>query len=935
MKKYKILVVFLLIIAAFIFNISTVNAEKEVPTCSDDLNNDCYALIFGIDMVKWDTDSDKVTIRVAKNYEYPDGKKVVFKAKTINGAAVSSNYSVSYGNDVEIPVSLSNDSMIIEFETTKGVTVVGGTEKKTGKVKATVLIEKDETYPEVYLNEDLGGDIPDPVFQRDEIDCTKYDHNYGWYDDRLASFEQKFCYIKDQAKKAGRDYYFDGKGNEIKDKKFSMKCKSQAEKISILYSDKMSDDELKKYDAQYYQNTNYYFASFEENIDLNSHYTYNYYPGGTKTSKKLQCKVKCQEAVIVEYGPPVAVKAGTCFQYKVKVTSKVSCNMLDVPEKPKKPRQACLPSPTCYHGSATYRQGGPNEEYDKCIQECDNGKYTTKCSNKCYEAVYGKEVDELLQYRKIANESDPREVCARASEDGGCYYKNKNNGKIYWYGLSKESTTRSQREKWNETGGGREDFAPGRWYRKFDKWGKAGKQNYIVPQKDGFYRRNYGSDYCHDSCHWEGCSREDDYLNPGYARPDYDKNTLIYQQALEECSSKATCSSTLSTFEFSTKYSRATDEKGNEETITVHFPYELSTSKTLDLDKDNPHPDYLSTCKGKAKNDSSYISTAGNAKSTILQYAGCYARECPGKTEYMTEWSFPGSWVNRKTGEITFVPQTESDIWRSKPDKFCVPRDAKSVNSLWYQWYYHQVEKVNTPEYDKKCLTASATAVINNSEYTGDIKEYNILARTKDFGYFKWHFDIKCFYAIDNGDDASVHKQESSKDGENLKCDPTQYRVRTVTTTELFPSGKTTVSGTTEGREAGFNWTEKASLEKQDIPSSYKTNPTKTLSNVETKGNSIYSSDSEVDYHFRLLKSRDDIKKIRNYNSHLQSFDVYCGTVTEKIESATSPIGISVYSSSLFRSTTNATSQDKDGCSSINVNAIEADKLGIIGENNQ
>lgn len=937
MKKYKILIVFLLIIAAFIFNCSTVNAkEKPIDGCSADLNDECYAMIFGIDMVKWDTEKDEVTIRVAKDYKYDNGKNVVFKVKSINGDSVSKTYKVSYGKDVSVPVSLKNDSMIIELETTDGVTVKNDKETKTGKVTSTVKITKDEDgYSPERTDEDLGEDVTEPTITKDEIDCSKYKHDLDYYDDNLESFEQKFCYVREQARKNGE--FYDGVGNTVKDKKFSMKCKNEAKKITILYTDKMTETEKKKYDAQYYQNRSYYFASYKKKHTLNEKYSYNYYPGANITGNKLSCTVKCQEAVIVEYGPPVGVKAGSCFQYKVKVTSRVSCNMEKAPEKPKRPGKLCTPAPTCYHGSSTYRQGGPSEEYDKCINECDGGKYTTKCSNKCYESVYGKEIDNN-KLKKSAKKTAPttKKACAEASEDGGCYYRNSPNGKIYWYGLGADEANSSQKSTWGQTGGGHMSFAPGRWYRYHSNWGKSGKTKYIVPLRDGFFRHNYGSDYCQDSCTWGGCDA-DEYINPGYARIDYDNNKEIYNKAVQECTALATCRTTLTTFEFATSYSRATDTNGGTEVINVHFPYSESTSRSLAIDKNNPTPDKLSTCKGATEDDKSYTDTSANAtnpKSTILQFGGCYKQECPGKTSYMTEWSFPGTWVNRKTGEITFIPQNNPDVWRSKPDKFCVPRDANTVNALWYQWYYHQVEKIETPDYDSMCLTASARSIVSQSTYKGKEINYNILARTKKFGYYKWNFDIQCFYAIDNGDDKDVHIIDNSGDNKNRKCDPTQYRVRTVTTTELFPSGATTASGTTQGREAGYNWTDKASLENQDLPTSYKTSPTSTLSNIETKGNSIYSNSNEVDYHFKLLKSRNDIQKIRTYNSHLKSFDVYCGTITEKMASETSPIGISVYSSSLFRSNSIDPQQDS-GCGSINANTIKANKLGTIGINNQ
>lgn len=118
----------------------------------------------------------------------------------------------------------------------------------------------------------------------------------------------------------------------------------------------------------------------------------------TETTKKYyirrevvnndMCKVTCQEQFHVTYDPPVAVKAGLCFQYKVTVRSKVTCKTETKPKFswPTVP-DTCTYVPICNNNDSS-TQAGPNEDFDSCVNSCDNGKYTQSCINSCYKKVY-------------------------------------------------------------------------------------------------------------------------------------------------------------------------------------------------------------------------------------------------------------------------------------------------------------------------------------------------------------------------------------------------------------------------------------------------------------------------------------------------------------------------------------------------------------------
>lgn len=141
-------------------------------------------------------------------------------------------------------------------------------------------------------------------------------------------------------------------------------------------------------DAFSESNTRYFYHNLPEFDGGTVKYHYNYKNPVSQTV----CTVQCRELLTITYGPPVAVQAGSCFQYEVKVESKVECNAQEVPNSEPKMSlyQVCEPIPTCWYNQPQYRnQAGPNEEFDSCILEEDGGKYTQKAINKCYKKVYG------------------------------------------------------------------------------------------------------------------------------------------------------------------------------------------------------------------------------------------------------------------------------------------------------------------------------------------------------------------------------------------------------------------------------------------------------------------------------------------------------------------------------------------------------------------
>lgn len=637
-------------------------------------------------------------------------------------------------------------------------------------------------------------------------------------DTTTPSFNTEFETIKTNAKNSGNSQE---NSSNLK-LNYSLKCNYKVDKNS----------------TDYYQNKTYYYASKE--VDAQQvKYTYNYAPGDKQEETKDVCKRTCEEAVKVEYGPPVASKAGLCFEYKVKVTSYVKCNStINTNAKPKSPTY-CTPAPGCNNGvPGYYRQAGPSEEFEQCIQECDGGKYTAKCSNKCYKKVYGSSTNKLsLDYQNqytIQNLANNNGSCA---DTDGCYYWSGNS--IHW---SK----------------GTSEF--GRWYKKSGYCTNCtagdGAAGSYYADSDGIRRANYGNgSVCQDSCWWEGCSKGK-YLNPAQAAADTKANNKAYSTAVTQCKASATCTSKTAEFTISIKYDT---KSGNKTTINeINYPY--SSNK-----------DSLSS-KGSGNEG---LNTSTNDNSTILQYGGCYDSS-DAKRWYMTEWSFPGTWINNKTGEISFKSK-DGKGWYSEKDKFCMPLDAQSVNTKWWEWTTRS----------NSCQTEEAVKNELNKDYNNDNNSngYNIKATTKNFGYFGWNFDIQCFYALRNevcnlDNNGCCDNSCTGSDCDSTIITPSEgYTVRTVDRANLFPNSEaspTLDSANVQKREIGFNWTDGATV-KSYKNEGYTVDPVALIDQIQKTSATLY--DEEPDYKFTL--TTENLANIRKYNK-ANDFGKWNGNTTVK-----------------------------------------------------
>ena len=129
----------------------------------------------------------------------------------------------------------------------------------------------------------------------------------------------------------------------------------------------------------------------------------NEYQAGSRESfnwKGSYWKGSCTETLLVKGDKAKLVKAGGAFAYVSTFTVERTCTIARTGFAVMKPQ--CYSETDC-HCNGVYRKqyyecdksvdpscaAGPNQDFDKCINKCDGGKYTQNCINSCYTEVYG------------------------------------------------------------------------------------------------------------------------------------------------------------------------------------------------------------------------------------------------------------------------------------------------------------------------------------------------------------------------------------------------------------------------------------------------------------------------------------------------------------------------------------------------------------------
>ena len=667
-----------------------------------------------------------------------------------------------------------------------------------------------------------------------------------------------------------------------------------------------------------------------------------------KTSVDV-CKTICYEKLTVSYSPPVATKAGLCFQYKVTVKSKVECGV-DADEnvilKKMQLRTACNPEPICSNKESS-TQGGPNQQFDSCIKECDNGDYSQKCINKCYNKVYKKENenDNQSNKKKLSNKNtnkninkgsvDTMELNSSmvesskivekvsvnngyefASESLETYWKEetatkakyKKDGKRHTINCSTEQLQNYVRNNNSDkldicaeyfTQGkilkpkGNYNFESGKFYWETDFDGYSAKEtdDNIVKQlgvaspfylrskestkklitdlvcpkgvdctsaaeKYGKYRKysimGSGSTYtgikkqysarfkCNEECHFTGCNQTDALTSSDYTDTIIDDLDEITDK-LQKCSSTTAC------------------DKGDEKTteFKIKVKTDLANNDSKEEEKEGTtrsgDPGVLGENTKPVSGEDMFIpadddNLPGIGRTDYGILGKCYDGHNEG-IDYKTTITFPGSWINLKTGDVYYEKQS-TDTNREKKHYYCSPYNSKNVNDKWFKWTVYKNSNQN--EYpDDFSPTWNITADLGNN------------SGNKKFGRYNWSIKFQCFYSaynetFDTGD-LKCYKNNSGEetacvddngnkipDGKSTKLQDS-YDIRVSDNASIFPqkNGK--------NRLRGYNWGSQAMLRSKDQTiqntlesTGYGVDPVKYSRKVMEKGQDVYDDTAEV-----------------------------------------------------------------------------------------
>lgn len=699
-------------------------------------------------------------------------------------------------------------------------------------------------------------------------------------DAELAQFKNSsyFEEVKNKAKNTSDSvngtHYLENQANVLgeKGKVFSLKCNTnpKADFNTHFLSYVKGADGTPAYNI--HANQEYFYTSKSEPYDITFERTYT---SGEKEPVTIgKCNKVCEEAVIVEYGPPIASSAGLCFEYQVQVTSKIKCSVSAQWEKPPT-FELCTPKPYCnpYYGYT--HQGGPTEEFESCISKCDGGKYTEKCSEKCYKKVYSKPENRLNKESfNIKNNIIAKKVYNLNPFPGYAGRYTYNGGVISW----QSSIGINTYARYYQT------YEPNRTEREhYDASGDGTGALYYNPDSRGFKRANYSYGQCNEYCSYSGCSSKS-YLNQEDINNDKNEYSLALKTGLDKCSALASCTTRTAYFTMKVDYYHnvKSGDDSNKTKVTITFPYDTKSGENIDsVERETDK------CSGNPK------TKLANGSHTVLNYAGCY-KNCGKDDGYHTKWSFPGGWSNDKSGEISYLDKSKDNSWTKFPKKFCVPADALEVNGKFVTYYYHYK---SVPSYHQ------GEYVNTGDWYDPNEIEWNILAQARNFGHYGWNFDISCFYGLANKQCIYGDCNRSS-----------QYKINTVDLTDLFPdtngvSKNNPDSFNVVDKALPFNWSTRSIQKNTPLPTA-KIDPTSYGKYVQTKGYDIYNDD-ELEYHFHLTPDLMSKFNKRDYKLYSESAKPYTKN------------GIKAYVSNLLRND-----------SSFSSAAVRIPPISVLGCNN-
>lgn len=601
----------------------------------------------------------------------------------------------------------------------------------------------------------------------------------------------------------------------------------------------------------------------------------------------------CTETVTVTFDTPRALTAaGAAFTYPSTITVSRQCTPYQVIAPQFKTQ--CKYTVECWGGPANHTGeagAGPNDEFDSCIMQCDGGSYTQNCIDSCYSSVYENQTtDSLITSFNFFTENYT--AAERTATISGC-----NSGSIgkVWPGRTRLPLSSCSYDTGNiHSGGSSSGTSCGRGsctsttctsthgvtYTYYDTCNATGdiagtacyevytsSPNCIEVFKCGntwFVDKNNSIPY-----------------TDAYAIQEYEK--LIAQSNLEYSKLQAAMQQfkdNENSIDVAIKDSYTGETHGPESGYEAVIKYSY-------VDKETGEQSYLTAeeYKQKTGTDPTLGTATTYGSSQTIQYAN------HGQAENYQSITIQGYEVN-KSYEIILPEMYVSNVNIGDYKYGLTTNDEKAGYTNGGNKYYTHIlspginDVLVWDNYTTVSDLQREHTITNNIKVTYSLGTWNQIQNST----------IDCFYGIADNSTFTPEPECTGENCYNQPCGPNDicdnngliYIWRTIDLYDMFPANETLSGGE---RQPRWNW----SLAAIDVTNQrYPVNPDKVIENIESKGDTIYGNEEELDYAIQL--TRENIRNLRSYNATHGSYtdfeDMTC--TYDEIK------GISVCTSSLL-----------------------------------
>ena len=564
----------------------------------------------------------------------------------------------------------------------------------------------------------------------------------------------------------------------------------------------------------------------------------------------------CTETVTVTFDTPKALSAaGAAFTYPSTITVSRQCTPYQVIAPQFKTQ--CKYTVECWGGPANHTGeagAGPNDEFDSCIMQCDGGSYTQNCIDSCYNSVYENQATDSLitSFNFFAENYTSTEKTASIS---GC--SSSNIGKV-WPGKTRLPLSSCSYDTGNIHSGGGNctdttcTSTHGVTYTYYDTCNATGNISgtacYEVftssPLPNCIEVFNRGGT-------WYVGNTNTPYTD-AYAIQEYEK--LIAQSNLEYSKLQAAMQQfkdNENSIDVAIKDSYTGETHGPESGYEAVIKYSY-------VDKATGEQSYLTAeeYKQKTGTDPTLGTAATYGSPQTIQYAN------HGQGADYQSITIQGYEVN-KSYEIILPEMYVSNVNIGDYKYGLTTNDEKSGYTNGGNKYYTHIlspginDVLVWDNYTTVSDLQREHTITNNIKVTYSLGTWNQIQNST----------IDCFYGIP---DNSTFTPEPECTGENCydqPCGPNDicdnngliYIWRTIDLYDMFPANETLSGGE---RQPRWNWSSAAI----DVTNQrYPVNPPEVIEDVESKGDTIYGNEEELDY--RIILTRQNLRNLRSYNA--------------------------------------------------------------------